>query len=145
MSSLIKRLFLFALVLPVLCVIWILFVYDFVLDRAPIVRVSSYLSSQLPGLLFLAGILVVPGAILYMAAHVSQRAWFAVGCCVVCILFATALCTLTLVKGGGMAIPAISTLEAIVAALALLFASLLRLNQKLTRRSTSLPSVAGRR
>ena len=97
------------------------------------------------GLLFLAGILVVPGAILYIAAHVSQRAWFAVGCCVVCILFATALCTLTLVKGGGMAIPAIATLEAIVAALALLFALLLRLIQKLARRSTALPSVAGRR
>ncbi|WP_324780984.1 hypothetical protein [Thiobacillus sedimenti] len=135
MPSLIKRTFLITLALPVLCAIWILFAYDLFLGRVSIIRLSFYLSSQLPGLLYLTGILAVPGALLYFAAHLSQRAWFAVGCCVVCILFAAALCTLLLVKGGGMGIPAIAAAEAVVAAMALLVASLLRLHQ-LTRHSS---------
>lgn len=141
MSSLIKRLFLIALVLPVLCAIWRIFVYNPVLGRAPIIGVLSF--SELQGLLLVAGILIFPGALLYLAANLSQRAWFAVGCCVVCIVFAIVLCTFTLSEG--MAIPIIATLEVIVAVLALLVSSLLRLQQKLTRRSTALPSVAGRR
>jgi hypothetical protein len=99
-------------------------------------HLSSYLSSQLSGLLLLTGTLAVPGVILYFAAHLSQRVWFTIGCYVVCIFFAAVLCTLLLVKGGSMGIPAIAALEAVVAAVALLLASLLKLHQQITLRSS---------
>jgi hypothetical protein len=116
-----------SIALPVVCALWSVFTYHNALGTIDLAL------AQWPELLLLAGILVVPAATLYFAASLFQRAWFVITCCAVVILFAGVLCGLMLVRGGGMALPAIAVIEAAIAIVALLTALLLKLQRKLTQ------------
>jgi hypothetical protein len=70
--------------------------------------------SQSFKLLYLAGLVLIPGAFLYIAARLGRRRWLATGCCSIAILFSLLLAMLTVVKGGGLGIWAISTLEMMI-------------------------------
>nr|WP_314621482.1 hypothetical protein [uncultured Noviherbaspirillum sp.] len=126
MSRLIHRIFIFALLVPFLISLWVVVSYNFASSKWPI----RILLSQSFNLLYLAALVVVPGAILYVAARFGQRRWLSIGCCTIAGLFSVLLSMLTLIKDGGMGIWAVSVLEAMIGIVALLTCLGLRIQQK---------------
>ena len=114
--------FLFALLAPALCAVWAIVSYNFIHSGVQ----WGHLPYMLPSILVTVGIITAPGAFIFLAARLSQRASFAIGCLIIVAPFSALLCFLSLALGGGMALPVVVIPESLIAVIALLLAAITR-------------------
>ena len=117
-----------ALIVPVLCALWIFFSYEY--------SNGSHQSFMSTGTIFLLMLLLVPGMLLCLAAWLSPEQEFKSACCGVVIFFAFLFVWLLCLasEGGGMGLPGLAGFELMVAVFALLAVAVQKLIRKLTGR-----------